>query len=133
MRVAQLALGVGLTVWMAGLMVAPAALFPVGRFICHQRADRSFFVRGRQMPVCARCTGLYAGGTLAVPMALAAASAMASRRARRIALVAALPTAVTWSLEFAGLMPFSNAIRFAAALPLGFVAVWLVMSVLAEN
>ncbi|MCR5182728.1 MAG: DUF2085 domain-containing protein [Clostridia bacterium] len=24
---------------------------------CHQRADRSFFVKGQQMPVCARCEG----------------------------------------------------------------------------
>ena len=24
---------------------------------CHQRADRSFFIKGQQMPVCARCEG----------------------------------------------------------------------------
>lgn len=28
---------------------------------CHQRPDRSFFVRGRQLPLCARCTGVFAG------------------------------------------------------------------------
>ena len=28
---------------------------------CHQRPDRSFFFRGRQFPVCARCTGLLLG------------------------------------------------------------------------
>jgi uncharacterized membrane protein len=26
--------------------------------VCHRRPDRSFFYRGRQFPVCARCTGL---------------------------------------------------------------------------
>ncbi|MFT4031354.1 MAG: DUF2085 domain-containing protein [Siphonobacter sp.] len=30
-------------------------------FVCHRRPDRSFFWRGRQFPVCARCTGLYTG------------------------------------------------------------------------
>jgi uncharacterized membrane protein len=28
---------------------------------CHQRHDRSFFFRGYQFPVCARCTGLFIG------------------------------------------------------------------------
>lgn len=30
-------------------------------FGCHCRADRSFFYKGRQFPVCARCTGLLLG------------------------------------------------------------------------
>lgn len=28
---------------------------------CHQRADRSFFYKGWQFPVCARCTGVLIG------------------------------------------------------------------------
>lgn len=28
---------------------------------CHQRADRSFFIRGYQFPLCTRCTGLLFG------------------------------------------------------------------------
>src|SRR3954447_24531054 len=28
---------------------------------CHRRADRSFSIRGRQLHVCARCTGLLSG------------------------------------------------------------------------
>ncbi|WP_233146987.1 DUF2085 domain-containing protein [Paenibacillus selenitireducens] len=28
---------------------------------CHQRADRSFFFRSYQFPVCARCTGVAVG------------------------------------------------------------------------
>src|SRR3974377_1343609 len=28
---------------------------------CHQRADRSFVVRGRQVPLCARCIGILLG------------------------------------------------------------------------
>lgn len=26
---------------------------------CHRRPERSFFFRGHQFPVCARCTGIY--------------------------------------------------------------------------
>jgi uncharacterized membrane protein len=32
-----------------------------GYTVCHCRADRSFFIKGRQFPLCARCTGILAG------------------------------------------------------------------------
>lgn len=31
------------------------------KYLCHQRPDRSFFIRGHQLPLCARCTGLVCG------------------------------------------------------------------------
>jgi uncharacterized membrane protein len=31
------------------------------RFLCHQRPERSFFLRGRQVPLCERCLALYLG------------------------------------------------------------------------
>ena len=33
----------------------------IGKYICHQKPERSFFIKGRQFPVCARCTGFYSG------------------------------------------------------------------------
>lgn len=33
---------------------------------CHQRADRSFFWKGYQFPICARCTGVLIGYILAL-------------------------------------------------------------------
>ena len=33
----------------------------IGGFVCHQLPDRSFFIDGRALPVCARCTGIYTG------------------------------------------------------------------------
>ncbi len=120
----------GIGVWVVLLVAAPPALFPVGRYICHQRAERSFFIHGRQMAVCARCTGLYAGAAAAVPFVLLlGAAALPSRRARWILAVAALPTLITWTFEFAGLAAFSNLSRFIAALPLGFAAAFLVLGI----
>ena|ERR1022692_3111677 len=29
--------------------------------ICHRKPERSFFWKGKQFPVCARCTGVYIG------------------------------------------------------------------------
>jgi uncharacterized membrane protein len=34
--------------------------------MCHQRPDRSFFIRGKQMPLCARCTGIAVGYILGI-------------------------------------------------------------------
>jgi uncharacterized membrane protein len=31
------------------------------KYICHRKPERSFFIRGHQFPVCARCTGFYTG------------------------------------------------------------------------
>lgn len=33
----------------------------IGSAVCHQMAERSFILQGQQLPVCARCTGIYAG------------------------------------------------------------------------
>ena len=126
-------LAIGLLFWVVLLFAAPGVLFPFGHFICHQRPERSFFIGGQQLPVCARCTGLYLGAALAIPFAVAAAVAVSSRRNRRIFLVAALPTLITWTLEFAGIVPFSNVVRFVCALPLGFVAAWMVFTTVADG
>lgn len=39
-------------------------------FGCHARPDRSFFFRGKQFPICARCTGELVGILLGIPLAL---------------------------------------------------------------
>jgi uncharacterized membrane protein len=126
-------LSLGLGLWVAALLLAPEWLFPLCGFICHQRPERSFFLEGSQLPICARCSGLYAGAAAAAPFALFIASPLNTSRARLIALAAALPTAITWTLELLRVAPFSNMTRFVAALPLGFAAAWLVLSVLAED
>jgi uncharacterized membrane protein len=134
-----------LLLWVAAVVVAPVALasgnpaiaraatlvYGAGRFVCHQRPERSFHIEGRQLAVCARCTGLYAsalaGGLLALSFGAAAVS---SSRARLWLGVAALPTLLTVGVELAGVAYPSNTLRMASALPLGAVAAWLVIAAL---
>ena len=37
----------------------------MGSAVCHQMAERSFIFEGMQMPLCARCTGIYIGAFFA--------------------------------------------------------------------
>jgi uncharacterized membrane protein len=126
----RLLLVLATTAWVVLLLAAPLAAFGVplsgatyafGSVICHQRPERSFHLGAAQLPVCARCFGLYAGAVLG---ALAGLKGRPTSRARLRALivVAAVPTAVTWAAEILGLWFPANATRFAAALPLGAAA-----------
>lgn len=39
-------------------------------WICHRRPDRSLFFQGQQLPVCARCTGIWLGYALGIILLL---------------------------------------------------------------
>lgn len=105
--------------------VATALAYVGAGYICHQRPERSFHLDGRQLPVCARCTGLY----LAAPFGLAGVMLMRRRRGAddrtyrrwRVAIVlAAIPTVISVGLEWiAGPGLSSNVSRAVTALPLG--------------
>ena len=111
--------------------VVPAAVVYAGASrICHQQAERSFHFSGTKFPVCGRCAGLYwsaAAGALAVWIGRRRRLRVS---ARTVLLLAALPTALTWSLEHLLGVPFSNVTRALAAVPLGACAGWLLVGML---
>ena len=41
-----------------------ANIYQCGDALCHQKADRSFFINENQMPFCARCTAIWLGLTI---------------------------------------------------------------------
>ena len=138
---AALALTAAAVAWTLMLAAAPAAVtrpalttpaafvYAGASRICHQKPERSFQLAGRQLPVCARCFGLYVAG------ALGAVAAWSSRRrvgqtTRYWLGVAAVPTALTWTLEMLGVAGFTNVIRASAALPLGAAGGWAFVQLL---
>ncbi len=52
----------------AFLQIAPPGLLEkadaIGYAVCHRLEERSFSIDGRQMPLCARCSGMYLGAVL---------------------------------------------------------------------
>ena len=118
-------------------------VYGIGSLVCHQLPERSYHLWTAQMPVCARCAGIYVGAAVG-----AIAGAFRARGGRpgsapgrntlrpgivRLALALAVaPTLVTLAYEWStGDMP-SHAIRAAAGVPIGLVAAWLVVTA-AEN
>jgi uncharacterized membrane protein len=125
-------------VWLALLLAAPVSAFGVpasgltyalGSLICHQRPERSFHLSAAQVPVCARCAGLYAGAAIGSVLAIVPGWRRNPwiHRWRAVLLAAAVPTAATWIAEAAGVAGTSNGVRAVAALPLGTAVAWLVV------
>jgi uncharacterized membrane protein len=133
--------------WAALLPVAPIAasqpapapfwyafaflLYGAGGLVCHQLPARSFYIGVAQMPVCARCTGIYLGvAAIAFLVALRPAIARTRRRehVRMLLVAAVLPTVVTLIYEWSTGHTPSNAIRAVAGAPLGAAAAFVVMS-----
>jgi uncharacterized membrane protein len=96
-----------------------AVVYGIGSVLCHQRPERSFHLWSVQLPVCARCTGIYAG---AAGAALAGLADFASRRVFPplvVLILAASPALATLVYEWTtGAMP-SNGIRAASGVVLG--------------
>lgn len=149
MRTAQIAaLPVAACLWVVILLAAPLALshgaLPVATMalyrsasvLCHQKTERSFAVAKAQMPVCARCFGLYAAGALG---ALAHAGMRRKRpstpasQARALLAATAIPVLLSVGLEWLGAFQGSNVTRFASSLPLGVAAGWLLQQLVGTD
>ncbi len=104
--------------------LAAGLVYAIGALICHQQPDRSFYVAGAQLPVCARCFGLYAGAALGAlgwwGWRLARASQIhVPVPGPRLVALAAVPTGVTVAGALTGLGDPSNVWRALLTVPLG--------------
>ena len=102
-------------------------------YLCHQIPERSFFIAGYKLAVCARCTGLYAGFAIAVLLYPAVRSLRSTYAPQRKWLfIAAAPMAIDFGLGFFGIWDNTHLSRFSTGTLLGAVAVFFVMPGLAE-
>jgi uncharacterized membrane protein len=139
--VALLAVG-----WLLWLLTAPflftplsSAAYLIGSLVCHQLPDRSFHLGGIQLPVCARCLGIYAGSAVGAVIGAVSwsgrratpAAPMSARTVRWMLAVVAAPTLASVLLETADVWRTTNVERAVAGLPLGLGAALVVISALA--
>ena len=115
-------------------------IFAISSLICHQRPERSFFIDGQQLPVCARCTGLYVSAVMGLTAWLMLKAArrwrpipIDPRRAARVLVVAAVPTGLSLATGLLGVWDGVNLTRALLALPLGAAAGAIVAAVATKD
>jgi len=118
------------------MYVVAVAVYGAGSIICHQLPGRTFHMGSAQMPVCARCTGIYAGAAIAAAVLLSGSGRQSGGRGRIRAdrlhvLAAALPTVATLLFEWSTGSAPSNTVRALAGFPLGAAVAWVIGSSLA--
>ena len=87
----------------------------VGRFLgCHQMYDRSFFIKGYQFPVCARCTGVIVAQILTI-----IAIIVGFRISSLYSILLLIPMAIDWSLQYFQVLISTNIRRLISGLLAG--------------
>lgn len=74
-------------------------------FMCHKLPERSFFFRGKQFPICSRCTGILIGYFIGILLMI-----IIQNRSIILALLLILPLAIDGTGQYIGLW-ISNNIR----------------------
>jgi uncharacterized membrane protein len=90
--------------------------------VCHQDVERSVALGEGTQAVCARCSGLYAGGVLGLVAATIWLSGTARRPRTVWLLLAVAPTLVDVLLPWIGVTGLPNIPRLLVAIPTGVVA-----------
>jgi len=95
-------------------------------FGCHQMPERSFFIKGFQFPVCARCTGVYLSFIPTVIIYLR------KKKSPAMAVLLCLPMLVDWVLQRLEILPSTNKRRLVTGF-FGGIGVGLLQFYIAEK
>ena len=99
------------------------------RVFCHGIPERCFHVWGVPMPICARCTAIYAGLALAIA-AFVLLPRLSERGARLLLMAAVVPLGVDGLTQLARLRESTNGIRSATGLLAGIAfGLWAITAV----
>jgi uncharacterized membrane protein len=110
-------------------------IYGIGGVICHQQPERSFYVGSIPLPVCARCTGIYAGGAV-VAMAVLAGCHFPVHPAARVRAwlaAAAVPAVLSLLYEWGTARTPSNTIRAATGVLIGAAVAAAVFALLQDG
>lgn len=132
-------------IWVAAILLAPLAratgltaisspLYQFFAYICHQIADRSFYLAGEFFGVCSRCFGVYFGLLAGLAFYPLWRNITEVESPRRIWLFAALvPIVIDWSLTAFGIWENTLVSRLITGLILGFACATFIFPALVET
>lgn len=105
-----------------------ATVYRIFQPLCHQIAERSFQIENYPFAVCARCFGLYVGfACAALFYPLARSLRRTDAPARLWLILAALPTAIDFTLGFTGVWANTHLSRFVTAFLFSAVSVFYII------
>ncbi|AAB99504.1 TPA: DUF2085 domain-containing protein [Methanocaldococcus jannaschii] len=108
-------------------------LYAVYSLICHQMPQRSFFIFGHKMAVCARCFGIYTGvlvGMIIYPFIKKLDDFKIPNKWYLI--IALIPMAVDGTTQLIGLRESFNELRFITGFIAGFTVVFYILPIFFE-
>jgi uncharacterized membrane protein len=97
--IAGLALLVVLAFLLAPTSFALGKMDAIAYAVCHRIPERSFFLGGQQLPLCARCSGTFLGVLLTLVTLTAAGRARASRLPPPRVLIVLVSFIVLWAFD----------------------------------
>jgi uncharacterized membrane protein len=113
--------------------LASSAVYRLFASLCHQLPERSFYVAGYPLAVCARCAGVYFGYAICLALYPLVRSVRRTDTPRRAWLVAAsLPCVADFLVNFTGLWYNTHASRALTGALLGASAVFYTLPGLVE-
>jgi uncharacterized membrane protein len=96
------------------------AVYSVGDLLCHQKAERSLFINGNEMPFCTRCTAIWLG--LAFGMGFMVFYSIELNEKFFVAIILSIiPLGIDGTGQLLGFWESSNILRFLTGFPAGLV------------
>ena len=94
------------------------SVYSIGDRLCHQRADRSFFINENQMPFCSRCTAIFIGITIGL-FIISFLKVTLDERFIFIILISMVPIGIDGVGQLFGFWESTNLIRVITGLIIG--------------
>ena len=92
-------------------------------FGCHKKPERSFFINGRQLPVCARCTGILCGYFLGILI-----SVLWKCPNWGLSLLLAVPMLVDGIIQRITTYLSNNPLRFITGILFGIATIFIIVN-----
>lgn len=97
------------------------AIYSSGDRLCHQKAERSLFLNGNEMPFCTRCTGIWLGIALGLGLMVFYILEL-NEKFLAIILISLVPIGIDGVGQLVGLWESENIIRLITGLLAGIVS-----------
>ncbi len=95
-------------------------IYSCGDRLCHQKAERSFFINGNQMPFCSRCTAIWLGLAIGLGF-IVFYKIKLDEKFLFFIIIGIVPIGIDGVGQFFGLWESTNIIRLITGLLIGIV------------